>query len=231
MPTAGSKRVPVVRVLADHLVDLHRGAAVVVDGLDRRVPAEEAHQLAGRVAVVLPVVEGDRAGVAVDETDAGVGERHVAVLAEALRQVGLVLLGAAEAVGDQERRRPAGGRHAGRHVQVGVDLTGPVLRPQVRHRDRQVPSRDVGGRGRRQRDRPTGGQHGAQQDRCGSSHRGLLVVEVGRADTCGQCERPDGVTHLVMRPTRPPHLQRPGTRLGYGRATVPVRGSLRVPGP
>ncbi|HLM05035.1 MAG TPA: hypothetical protein VK402_07625 [Blastococcus sp.] len=64
---------------------MHRLVArAVVRGHDRRVAAQEADQLAGRGTIVLPVVEGDRAVVAVDETDARVGEADVAQFAEAL---------------------------------------------------------------------------------------------------------------------------------------------------
>jgi hypothetical protein len=158
-------------VLADHLVDHDPLAGRVVDGLDRTVAAEEADQLGGRGPVVLPVVERDRAGIAVDEPDAGVGERHVAVLAEALGEVGLVLLRAAEAVGGQQRRRPVALGHPGGDVEIGVDLAGPVLGPETGDGDREVPGDDAGRTGRRgHRDRPPGGQHGGEQDGGGASH-------------------------------------------------------------
>ena len=53
---------------------------------------------------------------------------------------------------------------------------------------------------------------GGQQDGGGASHWGSSSSR----GACGQCEGPDGVTHPVMRPTRPPLLQRPGGDLVTG---------------
>ena len=101
-------------------------------------PRKRSSWLAAR-AVVLPVVEGDRAGVAVDEAEAGVGERHVSLLAEALGEVGLVGLGAAEAVGRQDRRRPVARRRRRRGCR-GRRRCGRSGAPGPRFgdRDRQV---------------------------------------------------------------------------------------------
>ena len=134
---------PVPTVVRDAVVADVGDPAAVVGPL---AAAEVGHQLLRRLAVPVGVVEGDLA-VGAAEAETGVREHDVPALREGATEVGLVVLGAAEAVRGEDRRlavRSGGGRRPVEVVDDGADL--PVACGADGHVDALAAHRHGGGR-------------------------------------------------------------------------------------